>query len=286
MLRVYFDTNVYDRIDKQTIPQKELDALRAALHERKLIAHVSTSNLEELHGEWETDRRAVVRKLRIVNDLVGYSHLFKPPEVLLKEAIYAYACGDPPPSPMLPQELVNLSTKYVQGVLNGDKNIDQTASTIVRGTNALKDTFLDQITQACDEVRSTLHQTNRRDLRLLDINWFWNSEAKFYAETLARSLELDDACRRRGLDGLLNVQPVRFCVGALIAYIFSTTVGYQGQPRAPIDSDQYDLWHAIMASTADACVTYDGDFAKSLRRVPLDGFSVFSSLSDLLAEVD
>lgn len=80
MLRAYFDTNVYDWIDKQAIPRQELDALRAALNQRKLIVHVSTLNLEELHGEWETNRQAAVRKLWIVNDLIGSNRINTRPE--------------------------------------------------------------------------------------------------------------------------------------------------------------------------------------------------------------
>lgn len=135
-------------------------------------------------------------------------------------------------------------------------------------------------------MRAILDQeTDQRESTRLDVNWFRESEAQVYAEALARGIGLDGACRRRGLDGLLNVRPVRLCAGVLAVYIFGTTVGCQGQPRMPVRSDQYDLWHAIMASTADAFVTYDRNFAKLLRLVPLDGFSVYSSISTLLAKI-
>jgi hypothetical protein len=71
-------------------------------------------------------------------------------------------------------------------------------------------------------------------------------------------------------------------VGALMSLIFSQIVGEGSQSRIPQRGDAYDLWHAILASVADAIVTYDERFAASLRRVPVDGFRIFSSVPELL----
>src|SRR2546425_4157410 len=77
-------------------------------------------------------------------------------------------------------------------------------------------------------------------------------------------------CRARGLDGLLNVRTVRFCVGAVMPWIFSVVVG--DQPRRPQRQDGYDLWHALKPSAPDVFVPRAERLAGLLAPVPLDGF--------------
>ena len=91
-----------------------------------------------------------------------------------------------------------------------------------------------------------------------------------------------DACRERGLDGLVALRPVRLCVGASISLIFATTFGDGVQPRRARRGDGYDAWHAISASAADIFVTGDEDLAEQVERVPMEGFRVFRSLRELL----
>ena len=58
MLSAYFDTNVYDQIDKGRIPSAELDVLRSALKDGRLIGYLGIPVIVELLGQWETDRVA------------------------------------------------------------------------------------------------------------------------------------------------------------------------------------------------------------------------------------
>jgi hypothetical protein len=71
-------------------------------------------------------------------------------------------------------------------------------------------------------------------------------------------------------------------VNALAAYVFEITIGKVQQPRAPKWGDDYDFWHIISASTADAFVTYDVRLVKLLNRLPVNGFRVFPSIPALL----
>jgi hypothetical protein len=63
MLSVYFDTTVYSHIEKGWIAKDVVDVLREALLTGKLSAHLSVTNIEELLGQWKTDRPAAIRKL-------------------------------------------------------------------------------------------------------------------------------------------------------------------------------------------------------------------------------
>jgi hypothetical protein len=117
---------------------------------------------------------------------------------------------------------------------------------------------------------------------------YWEAGAIGFAEDLIPPDSLE-GCRARGFNGLLEIRTVRLAVGALISLIYSQIVGEglqsgpeQREPRTPQRGDAYDLWHAILASSADAIVTYDERFVASLRRVPIDSFQVFSSVPELL----
>ncbi len=100
----YFDTNVYSRIAKNQVSGDEVQALRAALARRDVVAHLSLVDVEELLGQWETDRRPdAVRRLRVARDLVGFDGILKSPADLLRETIQAYAAGSPMPPPTLPR---------------------------------------------------------------------------------------------------------------------------------------------------------------------------------------
>jgi hypothetical protein len=104
--------------------------------------------------------------------------------------------------------------------------------------------------------------------------------ATSWAEGFAEHVGLGDASRARGLEGLLDVRPVRLAVGAAVSLVFSQVRG----EVQPDPNDGYDIWHVIGASAADALVTQDQLLAQRLARVPVDGFRVVKSLRELLPE--
>jgi hypothetical protein len=254
----------------------------------KLTTWLSVTDIEELLGEWETDRPAAIRKLCLARDLVGFDKLLQAPNILLEEAIRAYAAGSPPPSPFLPQDQQEILARRTHRIANGDTTLDGVVSGIIAKVAVLKQTALDQWMEGRREVHSTLspYSVERGHPQRKDIDWFLKSEQQAYAEGLAKTLGLDEACRRRGLDGLVNIRAVRLYVNALVAYVFDITIGKDLQPRTPKRGDGYDFWHIISASTADAFVTYDDGLFKLLMRLPVEGFRVFPSIPALLSELD
>src|ERR1700730_7809511 len=284
MITVYFDTTVYSHIDKGWIGKEVVDMLRGTLLTAKLTPRLSVTNIEELLGQWETDRPAAIRKLCLARDLVGFDKLLKAPNTLMEEAVRAYAAGSPPPSPFLPEDQREILARRTHRIANGDTNFDGTVSGIIGAVGVLKQTTLNQWTEGRREVHSRLNPDSVEPghPQRKNITWFLKSEEQTYAEGLAETLGLGEACRKRGLDGLLNVRVVRFYVNALAAYVFDITIGKELQPRAPKWGDDYDFWHIISASTGDAFVTYDDGLFKLLMRLPIDDFRVFPSIPALL----
>ena len=68
MPRAYFNTTVYDHIAKGAIPAKDVDALRALVARREIMAHPSVADVDELLGQWETEPAEAVRRLQIATE--------------------------------------------------------------------------------------------------------------------------------------------------------------------------------------------------------------------------
>ena len=97
---------------------------------------------------------------------------------------------------------------------------------------------------------------------------------------------LADACRQRGVEGLISLLVIRLAAGVSLAQMYAELVGTQGQPRKPDRKDGYDLWHAILASTANLFVTFDTRLADHVERIPdLSTPRVIRSVRELLEAV-
>jgi len=222
-----------------------------------------------------------VKRLRLARDLVGFDGMLKQPRDLLAEAIRAYAVGAPPPSPLIERPL-RLSLKSVLNkVIDGSTKFNRVMAEIVADTKAQKAEFMTGMAQGRARTLAELTQKfDPRTLRQAPFEGFWAKGAPDYAFDFAQYLGLGDACRERGLEGLLAIRTVRFVVGYTMSLIYSQVI----QGRAPDFGDKYDLWHATLASTADVFVTGDAKVAEHLARIPgVEGFRVVKSLGELLA---
>jgi hypothetical protein len=79
MLRAYFDTNGYSGIVDGKVPAEDVAALEAAFRRGALIAPVSPAILDELAGEVEIDRAAMIRKLTVPRRFGSFQGMLKMP---------------------------------------------------------------------------------------------------------------------------------------------------------------------------------------------------------------
>src|SRR5439155_6253089 len=107
MPRAYFDANIYIHIARGYISADEVDAVRPSLASRQIEAHLSAADVDEFFGDWEKDRPAVVKRLQVARDLVGFEGILKQPSDLLREGIESYAVGRSAPSPLLSRQQEN-----------------------------------------------------------------------------------------------------------------------------------------------------------------------------------
>jgi len=290
MLRAYFDTNVYRGIVDGKVPPEEVAALRAAFVRCALIAPVSPAILDELTGELDIDRAAMIRKLAVPRDLGCFQRMLKQPSDILKDSIEAYATGSEPPPVQASEDDRRRVVTILAEVIAGSRRYDEDLKGAVAGVDGLKTNWLEDMLEA--QKRALIDpewQLNvaeaRRRLTFAD---FFAAGGEGLAEAFAKSLGCVEACRARGLDGLIKIPPVRLCVGVAKSQMFSQIIGTRGQPdvRRPNRADGYDVWHAILASTADVFVTLDGRLADHIERIPDVGtVRVIRSVKALLAAI-
>ncbi len=279
----YIDANIFDHIEKgdrmppaHRVPLEHCAAFRDARLSGRLSAYLSLTDVEELLGDWDRpDRRpAAVRRLRHAHDLVGFDNILKPPDILLAEVIRAYAEGRPAPSPYLPPgneqrgDLIDMLTS----VAAGRDDYTGMVLEIVAAIRAMKAQSRASMEEATRQARADI-ATLPPDRRTQPWEEF-RTDAGQWALALAAHDGLADACRERGVDGLLGARSVGLTVGAMQSMVYALSV----EGRAPQNGDLYDLWHAQQAAAAEVFVTHDEELARRLSRIPIPGFTVVRAL--------
>jgi len=290
MPRAYLDTTFYDSVDKGRFPADELDQFKALIARQRIQCYFSLTNADELVGQWNSDRPAVVRKFQIAERLVGFDHLLKAPADLLRDEITAYAQGIGSPGKMQSRSKATVLRGYLRLLARNEHDAEQVVPEVVALVKAMKDDFLTDATDARDQVLRHMKWEERtaEERSSVPFEDFYADGSLYWAEVLADGAGFGKACRGRGIVGLLERRPVRLCVGAIMSWIYSMTVPHGGGPqtRQADRGADFDRWHAILASAADVFLTNDGRFLTDLSRLKIDGFRVVRSLRELLDEVD
>jgi len=276
-LSVYFDTNIFNRIDDGEISGEEAAGLRAGLRDGRLTARLSLTNLEELVGRWDDDRNAVARKLRIARDFVGFHGVLKEADELLAESVRAYADGGAQPSPELPEGERRRMVHVFGDTANHSVRYAEQLSGIVKDVREQKEAVRASLMASYGHAEQAL---NPSALRRSGFENYWSGGAPAeWAGIFAARFGLREACDAHGLIGLVQVRPMRLAVLWWMSLIFTQVAN----ARKPEIGDAYDFYPAILASTAEVSLTCDQRFAKHLSAVPTDGFRVARSVPDLLA---
>src|SRR5262249_33676446 len=132
--------------------------------------------------------------------------------------------------------------------------------------------------QAANEVRAVANQIPRKERPTFER--YWQDLSTAFAEGYAEGGGHLPACRERGIDGLLQLRSVRILVGTSLSLTYAETF----EERQPQQGDSRDLQHALTASAVRIFVTHDTQFARLLKRVPVNDFSVLT-LSEFLASI-
>lgn len=273
----YFDTNVFDHLHKGigAIPADAV-LLTERVCEGRLSILLSVMNLEEVLSAVPLDPALALAELRLIANLVDLTHIIKPPHLLLSDDIAAYAQGTTPPPPLIE---VSLTIRT-----NLDRMIDPTSGDMAELIAVAAEVreqiaeFRSGMRQSISEVRSVAKHIPKKDRPTFDE--YWEALSSSFAEGWAERAGQLRPCRERGIDGLLQLRSVRLSISASLSLTYAHTF----EAREPQQGDSRDLQHAVTASAARVFVTDDPKFARLLKRVPVENFTVLT-LPEFLASI-
>jgi hypothetical protein len=288
-VHAYFDTDVYDHIQKMDdVTEAEVVALQRAVDRTDLTVYFGPHNAEELWGQWENDqtRSSVIRRLRVASRLTrGFRFFLKASRDVLGEAIAAYAGGFPAPSPMLPdpdraKAIALLRWATLGGAADPDSPLHDLILEMLAGVKRSKDEFLGPLKSGAEGFAKVerIVRAGLVDPKTPAVQQLWQRQAKGWAHEFARFHGIGDDCMNRGLEGLLDVRPLRLAIAAMIARSFAVIVEGGKFHR----NDGYDMWHAVSAAPADTFVTFDRKLRSAIAIMPIESFHVVSSVRELL----
>jgi len=209
MTYVYLDTNIYNDIERAAVPADDVRDFRAAVASGELVVRGSIVDLEESLGLWKEDRAAAQRRLHIFRELAGFDRLLNQPSDLLEGAIQAYAAGASMPSPLLPRRERLQVAASLERIAAGDAKLDRIVDEILAGVRAQKESVQAGMNAGREKVVAELNSKYRPDeLRAVQFEGFFEGGALGWAEDYAAPTGVVDECRKRGLEGLLQVRAV------------------------------------------------------------------------------
>jgi hypothetical protein len=255
---------------------------RAAGSRGDITVLLSIPNIEEALGVWHSEPATARKRLQIVRDLAGFGSLLKQPSDLFADVIRAYAASGPEPSPLLArQQRLHFASVLDKIADGGGATYSGLITRILADVKALKEAFKASMSEgrAQSLTELTAQGYTRQDLRTMSFEGYFTRGAEEWAAGLADGIGAGAPWRERGLDGLLAIRTVRLGVGVAMSLVHAQIC----DDRAPDFGDGYDLWHTILASTADAFVTREQRLHDHVARVPgVSGFRVVKSLAAAL----
>lgn len=275
MKEVYFDTNVYSHIYNlhHGITRDDREKLFSCIRSDKLRVYLSGVVLEETISALLSREKEALNRLRLIHRISKRKRILKEYRQVLDEVIEAYAKDQRSssffmsPPPFLKWVLRNQSKATLKGLRELATESQQQIQERKKSTEEL---FKKIWPLAKEEKEQGEHQTFEE---------YFKEHSENVVEIFANLAGLLPECQKKGINGLLNLTPLRGITIAILSQGYANT--YE---KAAINrGDSRDLHHAIYASMVGTLVTHDKGFSNVMKRSPIDRLEVVD-LHALLAK--
>jgi hypothetical protein len=265
----YLDTNVFDHLYKKIgCTGADIANLRKAIYGRQLSVPLSIHTLEEILLVDKTRPHWLVAQVKLTLSIASFRRLVKPCDQLLADDIRAYAARGEADRPYLGSDIQNVISAGISELVETDgEELDEEMMEALTETRQRKERFVLGMKRTQEQIRPAADQLEVRPT----FEDYFQGIAPGLAEGFAQRQGMLDACRQRGIDGLLKLKSVRMAVASALSFTFGQT--FEGW--SPQRGDLADLHHAASAAAvADTFVTDDQRLLQTLSRVPFEGFEV------------
>ncbi len=269
----YLDTNVFDHIYKKIgCTGTDITNLRKAIYGRELSIRLSIHALEEILLARKVSPQALAAQVKLTLSLANSRALIKPCDQLLLDDIRAYAARGEADRPFLRGDMQNAVADGIAALIESDgEELDDDFVAVLDEARQQKQRFFATLERARQEAAVAAKPPSEG----MTFEQYFDAAAPCALESLAERAAVGDACRQRGLDGLLKMKSVRMSLGAALASSYAQIIeGSRANSTA--------IHHAVSAATvAETFVSDDASTRELLARAPIDGFNV-TSLPDFL----
>jgi hypothetical protein len=272
----YLDTNAFDHIYKKIgCTGADIANLRRAIYGRRLSIRLSIHTLEEILLGRKVPPQAFAAQIKLTLSLASSRTLVKPCAQLLFDDIRAYAARGEADRPFVGGEMQNAVADGIAALIESDGE-------------ELEDDFidvLDQVRQQKQHFFGALEQARQQAQAISKPASGWTNFDQYFDTAAMPALGLlieqagvADACRARGLGGLLKIKSARMSVGAMLAMSYA-----QMSSSAPLNTNL--LHHAASAAAVAETFVSEPLASRDLpARVPMEGLNL-ASLPEFLKGV-
>lgn len=262
----YFDTNIFDHIHKRIgFTDSDLSALRSAVKAGKIKILLSVLNLEETSAALDSCPDVAIAELQLILELADWQRFVKPTNMLLSDDIGCYARGVSVIPPFITDPVLWSNLEKLRNA--SQKDAADFWADLKDKTQKQKEDFMRAMREGKEKIALHVEKFNRS---CKSFNEYWEILAEKFAEALAERVGVLEACKTRGIKGMLEIRSVRLCAGVGLSLTYAQDV----EGRVPKIGDSRDQQHAVLSAAANMFVTHDGKLAELVARVPTDDFEV------------
>jgi len=262
---LYFDTNVFDHIQKGiNISKEERNYLFEKIIKKEILIGLSLLNIEEILLYYSSDPKNAKEQLELVSEITDWNHLVKYPDNILKNDIINFSNGKCIDSPYINDKLV---INELRDILRSPEKYKLNIDRIINGVQEQRNNFYEKIIDAKNQVLSLW---KKYEEEIPTFETFLKDQALGFTEGFIWDRDILEKCRRIGIDKLLRVKSVYLSIGMSLSLIYAQLF----EKREPDIGDAFDLRHTVGAFTSNIFVTNDRKFRNLLNRIPNKPYKV------------
>ena len=270
----YLDTNVFDHLYKKIgCTSADIADLRKAVYGRGLSMPIGIHVLEELLLNRRASPQELVARVKLTLSLASIRRMVKPCDQLIADDIRSYAATGEPDRPLVGAQTQNAITQGIAELIESDgEEFSEEMLAALEETRQRRTRFLQALKVSRQEIAAMV-ETLSAPIGFAECV---RLAAAPMVERFAARAGVLEACRERGIDGLLQIKSVGAAVGIALSFAY----GHASEGRVPAADDSADFLHVpSAAATAEIFVTNDDRLREA---VALNGLRAMS-LGEFLA---
>jgi hypothetical protein len=289
MLKVYLDKNVLSHIissqcgatETNGVTVDDLKALLKAVAEGKITVLLGFMHLQEAAYALRASSPEVAKnELQLIKDLMDTKQVINFPRDLLINDVISYAKGESPKSPFIPNTLdleqEFSTTEDTEERMRVLKETDKHNADFLRVTTDAKANDKTYVLGEFDGKRPSFEDFYQKKIEERIVATVQRVEDETKSEGLL------EACKERGIGGMIDIKSIALAEGAGLSYQYARVFDKLSEKQTKRLGDASDLQHALLASAADILVTHDEDFAFWIERIPHKGVEVLDHVHRLV----